>query len=88
MKRVMVPQNLLVWAVVDTDTGEVTDLWASDIEDNYWDDKHVKNGTLYYLEDWDDDVSDPVEPTLATKAYAQLMNTHPWPKLRIEESSR
>ena len=88
MKRVMVPQNLLVWVIVDTDSGEVTDLWTADIMDNYWDDEHVRDGTLYYLEDWEDEaVQDPVRPDLARKALAQ-MEARNWPKLRIEESSR
>ena len=88
MKRVMIPQNLLVWAVVDTDTGEVTDLWASDIEDNYWDDAHVEHGVLYHLDDWEDEnVSDPVEEDLARKSVKQLQDAR-LPKLRIEESSR
>lgn len=87
MKRVMIPQNLLVWAVVDTETGEVTDLWASDIPDNYTDDKYVERGTLYHLEDWEDGESDPVNPELARKAWWQIQD-NPWPALRIEESAR
>lgn len=88
MKRVMIPQNLLVWVVVDTDTGDVTDVWASDIPENFTDDKFVERGTLYHLEDWENDgVSDPVSPELARSAYWQMQDA-PWPKLRIEESSR
>ena len=88
MKRVMIPQNLLVWVVVDTETGEVTDLWASDIPDNYMDDTYTVRGTLYYLSDWEDEgVQDPVSPDLARKAIAHMENAM-WPKLRIEESGR
>lgn len=90
MRRVMVPQNLLVWAEVDLDSRTVVDVWASDLIENYTLDKHPDDGKthcLYVLDDWGDDVSDPVSEPEASEAIA-VTDEVDWPKLRLEEAYR
>jgi hypothetical protein len=81
--KVMVPHNLLVWVVVDVDKQKVTDVWASDLVENYTLDKSGDEVfALWESSELLEGRDDPVDRTTTAQAVQVVENA--WAEREIQ----